>query len=96
MIDRRHFLGGSAALAVAAGSEGVVAQATPSTRLTALFDTLVQEQLRRSPEAATNLGLDTGANADLRSHDRPCRPVPLHRQAPDRTSGGARRRGLCA
>ncbi len=67
MIDRRHFLGGSAALAVAAGSEGVVAQATPSTRLTALFDTLVREQLRRSPEAATNLGLDTGANADLRS-----------------------------
>ncbi len=68
MIDRRHFLGGSAAaLAVAAGSEGVVAQNTPSTQLTALFDTLVQEQLRRSPEAATNLGLDTGANADLRS-----------------------------
>ena len=67
MIDRRHFLGGSAALAVAAGSEGVVAQNTASTRLTALFDTLVQEQLRRSPEGATSLGLDTGANADLRS-----------------------------
>ncbi len=67
MIDRRHFLGGSAALAVAAGSEGVVAQNTPSRQLTALFDTLVQEQLRRSPEAATSLGLDTGANADLRS-----------------------------
>lgn len=67
MIDRRHFLGGSAALAVAAGSESVLAQNTPSIRLTALFDTLVQEQLRRSPEAATNLGLDTGANADLRS-----------------------------
>jgi uncharacterized protein (DUF885 family) len=67
MIDRRHFLGGSAALAVAAGSEGVVAQNTPSTQLTTLFDTLVQEQLRRSPEGATNLGLDTGANADLRS-----------------------------
>ncbi len=54
-------------MAVAAGSEGVVAQNTPSRQLTALFDTLVQEQLRRSPEAATNLGLDTGANADLRS-----------------------------
>ncbi|HIV76895.1 MAG TPA: DUF885 family protein [Candidatus Sphingomonas excrementigallinarum] len=67
MIDRRHFLGGSAALAVVAGSEGVVAQNTASTRLTALFDTLVQEQLRRSPEGATSLGLDTGANADLRS-----------------------------
>ncbi|KTW13709.1 DUF885 domain-containing protein [Sphingomonas sanguinis] len=67
MIDRRHFLGGSAALAVAAGSEGVVAQNTPSRQLTALFDTLVQEQLRRSPEAATSLGLDTGGNADLRS-----------------------------
>ena len=66
MIDRRHFLGGTAALAVAAGSEGVFAQNTPSTRLTALFDTLVQEQLRRSPEGATSLGLDTGANADLR------------------------------
>ncbi len=67
MIDRRHFLGGSAALAMATGSEGVVAQNTPSRQLTALFDTLVQEQLRRSPEAATSLGLDTGANADLRS-----------------------------
>lgn len=67
MIDRRHFLRGSAALAVAAGSEGVVAQNTPSRQLTALFDTLVQEQLRRNPEAATSLGLDTGANADLRS-----------------------------
>ena len=66
MIDRRHFLGGTAALAVAAGSEGVLAQTSASARLTALFDTLVQEQLRRSPEGATSLGLDTGANADLR------------------------------
>ncbi|MGE7206452.1 DUF885 domain-containing protein [Sphingomonas sp. NPDC019816] len=67
MIDRRHFLGSTAALAVATGSEGAIAQTTPSTRLTALFDTLVQEQLRRSPEGATSLGLDTGVNADLRS-----------------------------
>lgn len=68
MIDRRHFLGGTAALALAARAEGVVAQSQgASARLTALFDTLVQEQLRRSPEAATNLGLDSGANADLRS-----------------------------
>jgi uncharacterized protein (DUF885 family) len=67
MIDRRHFLGGTAAMAVAAQSEGVLAQATASTPLDTLFDTLVQEQLRRSPEGATSLGLDTGANADLRS-----------------------------
>lgn len=67
MIDRRHFLGSTAALAMAAGSDGVIAQTIPATRLTALFDTLVQEQLRRSPESATSLGLDTGANADLRS-----------------------------
>ena len=67
MIDRRHFLGGTAAMAVAAQSEAIVAQDTPSAKLTALFDTLVQEQLRRGPEGATNLGLDTGPNADLRS-----------------------------
>jgi len=67
MIDRRHFLGGTAAMAVAVQSEAVVAQNTPSTKLTTLFDTLVQEQLRRGPEGATNLGLDTGPNADLRS-----------------------------
>ena len=36
-------------------------------KLGAIFDDLVQAQLRRGPEGATQLGLDTGANADLRA-----------------------------
>lgn len=40
---------------------------TPATPLSRLFDELVQAQLRRNPEGATSLGLDTGANADLRA-----------------------------
>jgi uncharacterized protein (DUF885 family) len=40
---------------------------TPDARLSALFDVFFAEDLRRRPEGATQLGLDTGANADLRS-----------------------------
>uniref|UniRef100_UPI00157589A6 DUF885 family protein n=1 Tax=Sphingomonas bacterium TaxID=1895847 RepID=UPI00157589A6 len=59
--DRRQFLLGTAALAVTP-----LAAADPPA-LATLFDGLVHAQLRRSPEGATNLGLDTGANADLRA-----------------------------
>jgi uncharacterized protein (DUF885 family) len=62
-IDRRHFLAGTAAATTLAAVPAHAA-ATP---LAALFDDLIQAQLRRSPEGATNLGLDTGANADLRA-----------------------------
>ena len=60
-VDRRQFIAGTAALAAAP-----ISAADPPA-LTALFDDLVQAQLRRSPEGATSLGLDTGANADLRA-----------------------------
>lgn len=60
--DRRQFLAGTAATLAAAPLA-----AQPSSPLTPLFDALVQAQLRRSPESATNLGLDTGVNADLRA-----------------------------
>ncbi|WP_137786803.1 DUF885 family protein [Sphingomonas sp. 3P27F8] len=63
--DRRHFLAGTAASGLLAAAP--LRAAPASTPLTALFDQLVQEQLRRSPESATQLGLDTGANADLRA-----------------------------
>ena len=39
-------------------------------RLNALFDAFFQEDLRRNPEGATLLGLDKGANADLKARLR--------------------------
>ena len=66
-MDRRSFLKTSTAGAAVATLPTAVRAAPPATPLNALFDTLVQEQLRRSPEFATNLGLDKGANADLRA-----------------------------
>ena len=56
-------LGGAASLLPAFAH----AADTPATPLSRLFDELVQAQLRRNPEGATSLGLDTGANADLRA-----------------------------
>ncbi len=43
------------------------ADAPPDPRLSALFDGLFESQLRRNPEGATQLGLDKGANGDLRA-----------------------------
>ncbi|WP_375391409.1 DUF885 family protein [uncultured Sphingomonas sp.] len=66
--DRRQFLAGTAATAaLAAAPLRAQIGATPASPLKPLFDGLVQAQLRRSPEGATQLGLDTGANADLRA-----------------------------
>ena len=63
---KREFMGGTAAIgAVALLPSQSAAQGSPE--LKRIFDDLVQAQLRRGPEGATNLGLDTGANADLRS-----------------------------
>ncbi len=66
MLNRRDLIvtgASSAALAPLAAN----AQATEDGRLDALFDAFFQEGLRRRPESATLLNLDTGANADLRS-----------------------------
>ena len=64
-LNRRELIGGTAATSVVALLP-TTATTQPAGRLDALFADLVQAQLRRSPEGATNLGLDTGANADLR------------------------------
>ena len=64
--SKRDFLNGSATIGALALLPTSV-RAASATPLSAIFDDLVQAQLRRSPENATNLGLDTGANADLRA-----------------------------
>ena len=65
MLDRRQLLA-SASAAGAFLALPRVAQAD-DTPLTPLFDQFFQERLRVRPESATQLGLDKGANADLKS-----------------------------
>ena len=66
MFNRRELMS-SVAVTVAASALPwpVRADAPPDPKLAALFDAFFQEGLRRNPEGATQLGLDTGANADL-------------------------------
>lgn len=75
-MDRRHFLGtASAALALAA-TDAVAAPArrlartapgAKDARLNAVFEQVFQDRVARSPNLATSLGLDKGANAGLKS-----------------------------
>jgi uncharacterized protein (DUF885 family) len=70
MLNRRELLSSTASLLVAAGlpfaaRADTTAQTSPA--LDKLFDDFFQENLRLNPEGATLLGLDTGANADLKS-----------------------------
>lgn len=77
MQNRREFLfaaSAAAALAAAASPKDVFAAAAASAsdpaekaKQTALFDLLVDRQLRRSPEAATSLGVDKGDRAWTKS-----------------------------
>jgi uncharacterized protein (DUF885 family) len=69
MLDRRAFLLSTAAVGASTALPAFAQNkaGTASPQLAALFDTLLQEQLRQSPESATQLGLDKGPNADLRS-----------------------------
>jgi uncharacterized protein (DUF885 family) len=68
MLDRRQLL----ACAAAASLSGPALAAPQSAgadqgrRLTALLDAFWAEELQRDPERATELGLDTGANAPLK------------------------------
>lgn len=68
MFNRRELTLSAASVAVLAPLAGVRAQKlSEDDRLDALLDTLFQESLRQNPEGATQLGLDVGANADLKS-----------------------------
>jgi uncharacterized protein (DUF885 family) len=69
MLNRRDLLltaGAAVALPLAARADTTAEGA----KLGALFEVLFRENLRQSPENATNLGLDVGENADLRSRLR--------------------------
>lgn len=85
-MDRRHFIAaGSAAGALALLPPAARGQTAPAAagdeRLTAAFDAILAETVRESPEFATQLGFDKGANADLRGKL-------------DDNSAAGRRRGL--
>ncbi|MDQ2859916.1 MAG: DUF885 family protein [Pseudomonadota bacterium] len=67
MLNRRELTLSAASVAVLAPWAGAHAQASEDARLVALFDVLFQESLRQNPEGATQLGLDIGANADLKA-----------------------------
>ena len=64
MLNRRALLLTTAAAGAASALPAFAAE--PSS-LDKLFDDLFQEGLRQRPESATQLGLDKGANADLRA-----------------------------
>jgi uncharacterized protein (DUF885 family) len=70
-MDRRSFLASGAAVALLPLADSpALAAAAPGAndaRLNALFDRVFERQVRDSPSFATQLGLDTGANAKLRS-----------------------------
>ncbi len=70
-VDRRQLLLGAAAAGVAASAPNLTfaAAAGPvdNPKLAKLLDSFVQEMLVASPETATSLGLDGGANAGLKS-----------------------------
>ncbi len=67
---RRQFLGGASALAAVAASraaQAAPAAGTEDARLRALLDAFWEEDLDRSPESATVLGLDVGRRAGQRA-----------------------------
>ena len=70
-MDRRSFLASGATallLPLTPARAAVQAQAgAGDARLNALFEEIFQDRVRRSPELATSLGLDKGANAGLKS-----------------------------
>jgi uncharacterized protein (DUF885 family) len=69
-FDRRQLLAGAATTAALVATSAF-AQTTPASpadsALLRLFDTMFAEDIAASPERATALGLDVGANDDLKS-----------------------------
>ena len=86
-MDRRAFLSTGSAVALGLPSLGSPATALAKpmksaaggdARINALFEQIFQDQVRRSPELASGLGLDKGANAHLKS-ELDIRPVAVAR-----------------
>ena len=72
-MDRRNFIASSGAAALAASlPTHVLAQAgSGDSALNALFERIFQRVVARSPELASQLGLDKGANASLKGRLSP-------------------------
>jgi uncharacterized protein (DUF885 family) len=69
LLDRRTFIASSGAAALGAALLPKAAAAQPGSgdaALNALFERIFQEVVANSPELATSLGLDKGANAPLK------------------------------
>jgi uncharacterized protein (DUF885 family) len=69
-MDRRSFLTASATVALLPLTEAPAFAAAPGNgdaKLDQLFDDIFQERVRTSPELASQLGLDKGPNAALKS-----------------------------
>ncbi|UAK23071.1 DUF885 domain-containing protein [Sphingomonas nostoxanthinifaciens] len=62
-MDRRSFLASSAAASVAIGMPTRLFAQSGDAQLNALFDAIFQDNVANSPELASSLGLDKGANA---------------------------------
>ena len=65
-MHRRQFIATGTAAATVALLPGSLSAQAPDAALTKAFDTIFDEGVRASPEGATSLGLDKGANAGLR------------------------------
>ena len=82
MLARRRFLRATAAggaLAPFAPTLVFADAASPQAWLTVLLDEFVQADLRRSPQEATSLGLDTGVLAGQRARLRDVSPAAMAR-----------------
>jgi uncharacterized protein (DUF885 family) len=69
-MDRRTFLASSATVALLPLTEAPAVAAVAASgdaRLNALFESIFEERVRRSPTLASSLGLDKGPNAALKS-----------------------------
>jgi uncharacterized protein (DUF885 family) len=68
MLDRRQLLASAAAAAVSVPAHAALAadSSGQGQQLTTLLDAFWIEELQRDPQRATELGLDTGANAPLK------------------------------
>jgi uncharacterized protein (DUF885 family) len=93
MIDRRDLLAAGVAFAAVPAAAIGQPRSPQGAKLAALLDAFFQEQLRRNPEQATELGLDTGENAPLK---RRLADVSAAGIAAQRSALADRRRRLAA
>jgi len=94
MLNRRDLLLSAAALSLTPVGRLLAQQApNPVAAMNALFDRFVQEQLQRSPETATGLGLDKGDLAPLKSRLTDASLAAVAKEKADNAAPAGRRSG---